>query len=93
MWMLCCQVLAQPYGHGLSQRHHTVFLVLALSDVQGLALEIDIRDLKVDHFLSTQPSRIDERQHDALFEQRRRCKQFFEFFPVEDDRQLDLTFE
>jgi len=68
MRVFCRQVFAQPYDHGISQGYHAIFLVLALANVQRLALEVDVRDLEVDHFLSTQTGRIDEREHNALFE-------------------------
>lgn len=55
--------------------------------------KIDVRNLQVDHFRTTQPGGIDQCEHDAVFEEYGTAKQLLEFRTVQDHWQLCLLFE
>jgi hypothetical protein len=42
----------QPYSHTFSQRDNPVFLVFALSDMNGFTFKINVGYFQVNHFLS-----------------------------------------
>ncbi len=86
-------VFFQTYGHAISQRDNPVLLVFALTDVDGFALEVDVGDFQVNDLLGAQTGRIDQRQHNPVFEQLRSSEQRFKFAAVEDDRQAGVFFE
>lgn len=86
-------VFFQTDGHAISQWNDTVFLVFALADVNGFALEVYVGDFQVDDLLGAQPGGIDQRKHDAVFEQLGSSEERFKFAAVEDDRQSGVFFK
>jgi hypothetical protein len=52
VWVLCLEVFPEAYGHTIGQRHHPVFFVFALTDMNGLSLKIDVGYLQVNDLLS-----------------------------------------
>jgi len=93
MRILGFQVLFQPYSHTLSQRENPVFLVFALSDMNGFSLEVHIRDFQVNHLLSAQTGRVDQSQDNPLLEKRWCSKKLFELLVVQDDGQFGVFFQ
>lgn len=60
-------VFYQSFGNVTGQRHDPIFLVFALTDVDGAALEVYVRKFQVDGLLGTQSCRIDQSQSDTVF--------------------------
>jgi len=54
------EVFLQSHSHAAGQWNNAIFLVLALVDINGFALKVDIGDLQVNHLLASQSGRINQ---------------------------------
>jgi len=91
--MLHLQIPTEPTGHIFRKGNHAILFVLALTDVDGFTLKVDVGDLQIDGFLSSQPGRIDQGEDDAVFEQRGCFKELTQLCPVQDGRKARIALD